>query len=186
MTRPLRPLVLAGYAGALLALVGAQLGGLDVDASAASWRRSLLAFLLKGVADDAPVRRRSRSATTVLGVAGSALGLGHLVLLRDIPEHGRLALFTVLLAVFAADTVAYFAGRLLGRHKLAPTISPGKTWEGFVGGTIAAIARHVLRALRGPRRVPRDLAGGRARARDRGRRRRSATCSSRCSSATWA
>ena len=46
------------------------------------------------------------------------------------PEDGRLAVFTVLLAVFAADTLAYFAGRLLGRHKLAPVISPGRPGRG--------------------------------------------------------
>jgi phosphatidate cytidylyltransferase len=76
---------------------------------------------------------------TVLGVAWIGLGLAHIVLLRD-TEEGRLIVFTVLIAVFAADTLAFFAGRLLGRHKLAPTMSPGKTWEGFVAGTIAAVA----------------------------------------------
>ena len=50
------------------------------------------------------------------------------------------AFFTVLIAVFADDTAAYFVGRTIGRHKMAPTISPGKSWEGFVGGTVAAIA----------------------------------------------
>ena len=76
----------------------------------------------------------------MLGMAWIALGLGHLLLLRDVPEHGRLAVFTVLLAVFADDTAAYLVGRLVGRHKLAPSLSPGKTWEGFVAGTLAAIA----------------------------------------------
>jgi len=45
----------------------------------------------------------------------------------------------VLLTVFAADTGAFFVGRAIGRHKLAPAISPGKSWEGFVGGVAAAI-----------------------------------------------
>jgi phosphatidate cytidylyltransferase len=79
-------------------------------------------------------------SSTILGVAWIALGVGHLVLLRDVPAHGRLAVFTVLLAVFADDTAAYLVGRLVGRHKLAPSLSPGKTWEGFVAGTAAAIA----------------------------------------------
>jgi len=48
-------------------------------------------------------------------------------------------LFTVLLAVFAADTIAYVVGRLIGRHRLAPVISPGKTWEGLIAGMIAAV-----------------------------------------------
>ena len=67
------------------------------------------------------------------------LGLAHIVLLREIEVDGQLAVFTVLLAVFADDIAAYFVGRLVGRHKLAPAISPGKTWEGFVAGTAAAI-----------------------------------------------
>jgi phosphatidate cytidylyltransferase len=80
------------------------------------------------------------TSVTVLGVAWIGLGLAHLLLLRDIPEHGRLAIFTVLLAVFADDTAAYLVGRVIGRHKMAPALSPGKTWEGFVAGTAAAIA----------------------------------------------
>jgi phosphatidate cytidylyltransferase len=47
--------------------------------------------------------------------------------------------FTILLTVWAADTFAYFGGKLLGRHKLAPTLSPGKTWEGFVIGSLAGV-----------------------------------------------
>jgi phosphatidate cytidylyltransferase len=49
------------------------------------------------------------------------------------------AAYTVLLAVFAADTAAYAMGRLVGRHKLSPVLSPGKTWEGFFAGVVAAI-----------------------------------------------
>ena len=59
--------------------------------------------------------------------------------MREIPDHGRLAAFTVILSVWAGDTLAYFGGRLLGRHKMAPTTSPGKTWEGFVFGTAATV-----------------------------------------------
>jgi phosphatidate cytidylyltransferase len=138
MARSLRPLVLAGYAGAIATLLGAQLGG-------AEWMVGgfmltlVLAFLLYGIAETRQTATVTMS-TTILGTAWIALGLGHLLLLRDIPEHGRLAVFTVLLAVFADDTAAYLIGRLLGRHKLAPSLSPGKTWEGFVAGTVAAIA----------------------------------------------
>jgi phosphatidate cytidylyltransferase len=41
--------------------------------------------------------------------------------------------------VFAADTLAYFGGRALGRHKLAPALSPAKTWEGFAIGALTGI-----------------------------------------------
>ncbi|HEY8103918.1 MAG TPA: phosphatidate cytidylyltransferase [Gaiellaceae bacterium] len=138
MARGLRPLVLAGYAGALATLLGAQLGG-------SSWMLGgfmltlVLAFLLYGIAETRQTATVTMGAT-ILGTAWIPLCLGHVILLREIPEDGRLVVFTVLLAVFADDTAAYLVGRLVGRHKLAPALSPGKTWEGFVAGTIAAIA----------------------------------------------
>jgi phosphatidate cytidylyltransferase len=137
MARSLRPLVPAGYAGAIAALLGAQLGGPEWMIGG-FMTTLVLAFLLYGIAETRQPATVTMS-TTVLGTAWIALGLGHLILLRDVPEHGRLAVFTVLLAVFADDTAAYLVGRLLGRHKLAPSLSPGKTWEGFVAGTVAAI-----------------------------------------------
>jgi len=137
MTRSLRPPVLAGFTGLALALLGAQLGGL-------AWMTGgflatiALAFVLKGISET----RQSlvvAIAVTVLGVAWIGLGLGHALLIRTIPEHGRLAVFTVMLAVFASDTAAYFTGLAIGRHRMAPALSPGKTWEGLVGGTIVAV-----------------------------------------------
>jgi phosphatidate cytidylyltransferase len=137
LMRSLRPVVLAAYAGAILALVGARLGG--IDWTLAGFLATLpLAFLLHRVA----TTRQSATvavASTMLGAAWIGLGLAHILLLRDIPSNGRLATFAVLLAVFAGDTAAYVAGRMIGRHKLAPTISPGKTWEGFAFGTAATI-----------------------------------------------
>jgi phosphatidate cytidylyltransferase len=137
MARPLRPLVLAGYTGMLLTLLGAQLGG-TLWMVGGFLTTLAFAFLLKGVSDT----RQSLTvavATTVLGAGWTGFGLACILLLRDLPEHGRLAVFTVLLAVFAADTLAYFTGLLIGRHKLAPAISPGKTWEGLVASAITAV-----------------------------------------------
>jgi phosphatidate cytidylyltransferase len=51
-----------------------------------------------------------------------------------------LEMLLVLVLVWIADTAAYFAGRAWGRHKLAPSISPGKTWEGAAGGLAGALA----------------------------------------------
>jgi phosphatidate cytidylyltransferase len=56
-----------------------------------------------------------------------------------LPENGRLATFTVVIAVWVDDTAAYLIGRAVGRHKFSPAISPAKTWEGFVAGTAAGI-----------------------------------------------
>jgi phosphatidate cytidylyltransferase len=137
--RPLRPLVLAGFAGVLVGLIGAEVGG-PAWLLAGLLSTFVFAFGLYGVAET----RQSGTvtiATTILGAFWIGAGIGHLILLRDLEDEyeARLAIFTVLLAVWAADTAAYFAGRLVGRHKLAAVLSPGKTWEGFVVGFAASM-----------------------------------------------
>lgn len=86
------------------------------------------------------------SAAELFGVGWVALLGGYLVALRVAPEAALaprlISLF--LLIVFAGDTGAYYAGRNFGRHKLAPSISPGKTIEGLIGGLIANILAVVI------------------------------------------
>jgi phosphatidate cytidylyltransferase len=137
MTKPLRPIPFAGHAGLIGILFAIQVSTLTW-ALGALLGVIALAFLLKGIGGTSGSATVSVS-TTLLGPAWIGFGLGFVLLLRDIPDHGRLAAYTLLLAVFADDTFAYIAGRLLGRHKLAPSLSPGKTLEGFVAGTAACI-----------------------------------------------
>jgi phosphatidate cytidylyltransferase len=59
--------------------------------------------------------------------------------LIQLRHAGSLALLTVLAMIWLADVAAYFSGRAFGKHKLAPGISPGKTWEGALGGGVAVL-----------------------------------------------
>ncbi|HEX8181921.1 MAG TPA: phosphatidate cytidylyltransferase [Pyrinomonadaceae bacterium] len=87
---------------------------------------------------------------TVLGVLYVALLGGHLVAVRAgfTANLSAKLLSFFFLVLMGADTAAYYTGRALGRHKLAPSISPGKTWEGAGGGLaaslLAAAAAHFL------------------------------------------
>jgi len=71
----------------------------------------------------------------------AALGLGRIA---ELVPNGQLLLLFLLVLIAAADVGAYFGGRRFGRRKLAPRVSPYKTWEGFWSGIFAAAAAAVL------------------------------------------
>ena len=76
--------------------------------------------------------------------------LAHSLALRDIGETadvGRDWLLLSLLVVFATDTGAFLVGSTLGTHRMAPNLSPNKTWEGAAGGFILAVAAAVMLGL---------------------------------------
>ncbi len=72
-------------------------------------------------------------------VLGLLLLLPTWLALIQLKQIGALALLAIMASVWLADIAAYFFGRALGRHKLAPNISPGKTWEGACGGVFAVV-----------------------------------------------
>lgn len=85
-----------------------------------------------------------------LGVPYAGFPAMALVLLRADGQYGALAILWILAIVWAADTLAYFAGRTIGGPKLAPVISPKKTWAGL-GGAVAgsAAASAIFAAIAG-------------------------------------
>ena len=89
-------------------------------------------------------------AWTMAGILYVGWLLGHVVSLRGLTDSygsdilGRNWVFFILLATVASDTAAFFIGRAVGRHKLAPQISPNKTWEGAIAGVIGAIVFSLL------------------------------------------
>jgi phosphatidate cytidylyltransferase len=70
-----------------------------------------------------------------------------LIAIRQDPEYGFHAILYLFIVVWSADTGAFFVGRLIGGPKLAPKISPNKTWSGFIGGALSACAAGVLFAV---------------------------------------
>jgi phosphatidate cytidylyltransferase len=79
-----------------------------------------------------------RSTSAVFAVFYLAVLGGFILLLANNDDGGKRILALVIL-IACNDTFAYFAGVLFGKHKMAPTISPKKSWEGLVGGLIASL-----------------------------------------------
>jgi len=67
-------------------------------------------------------------------------------LIKQMPHGGRFILL-MLTTVWFGDTGAYFVGKTVGRHKLAPLVSPNKTWEGAIGGLLASVGAGALATL---------------------------------------
>lgn len=85
-----------------------------------------------------------------LGVVYVSIPPIALVMLREDPVHGIAAIILVMLMVWFADTLAYFAGRIIGGPKLAPRISPKKTWAGLLGAMVgSALAAFAVAAALG-------------------------------------
>jgi phosphatidate cytidylyltransferase len=124
----------------LAAMIGVV--GLTVAGTLGDERQVMLALVatlpltfLLAVAMPQRERVTASISVTVLMIFWIGLGVAHAALLRGL-DHGGALVVMVLLGTFFGDTFAYFGGRLLGRNKMAPVISPNKTWEGLLCGIV--------------------------------------------------
>ena len=144
-SRPIR--VSAMVSGAVVAGMGvfaAALGHLEVEAAIADRTAIAIGFIAlillieMVVTSRFPLIDKIRRNLILSYGAFVIIAVTMLPFLVSLDQGIRLLAF-VLLVVFATDTGAYFVGRAFGKRKMAPRISPGKTWEGFVGGIVAAL-----------------------------------------------
>jgi len=147
------PTLFAGAASAAMAVAFVL-----NEHAATAWSHPLVLVLLAGVVATAATSLASGppKSTTFLGAAAAGFAplyvgvpLGALASIRVERGIGAFVLLFVVLTV--SDSGQYYSGRLFGKRKLAPTVSPAKTVEGAIGGLLAAIAAG---AILGPRLVP--------------------------------
>lgn len=145
--RRARPLLTALGAGWLaLGLLG-QLSGLGALLALALSVAGILLYFLFFTGDLQTVI--GRVGTALLGYVWVGALMTCLGVIRYFP-NGLAWLYLACVLAWGSDTGAYFAGKALGRRKLYPAISPNKTWEGSIGGVLAAVLlAFVVRAVGG-------------------------------------
>jgi phosphatidate cytidylyltransferase len=122
-------LVGAFLAAVLLALVA----GYSAPVVLAVLGLALIAALAVGLL-------RGQGTWTGAGLAYAGLSALSIAFLRGSDNAGLMAILFLFAVVWATDILAYFVGRAIGGPKLAPSISPGKTWSGAIGGTLGGMA----------------------------------------------
>ncbi len=90
---------------------------------------------------------------TIAGIIYIGWLLSHFPSLRGL-EEGRNWVFLAFFITFASDSTAFLVGRKIGKHRLAPRISPNKTWEGAIAGVLAAITVSLIFILPTPLKLP--------------------------------
>jgi phosphatidate cytidylyltransferase len=141
--------------GAYVALVILAMAGLYPLLGEGNWPQVILLLALMwwtfalmsvlGYPQSSGLWRRSAVARGIAGLLVMVPAWAALVLLHATFGPGYVIL--LMLIIWGADSGAYFAGRAFGRHKLAPRVSPGKTWEGVAGGALLAVAVALLGTL---------------------------------------
>lgn len=136
-----KPSFTLGVLGVIAMVMNARFGGTDTM-PIVSGAVLVIPLLL------VPLRRNWREdmltwTWTMLGVFLFGWTLSFFVVMRGLDFGREWAILTVF-SIFAADTGAYFVGKAIGRHQLAPEISPGKTWEGVLGGAAGSLLISVL------------------------------------------
>jgi phosphatidate cytidylyltransferase len=142
-----RTVLLTASPAVLLAVLLAAASAPGPDGDHSVRLVAAVTLLAMGMLAGAALAPSGRRAWTAAGLPyAGLLGMAPIVLRND-EQFGFPAIVFLFAVVWATDIVAYFVGRAVGGPKLAPRISPKKTWSGAVGGTLAAVAAALVVAM---------------------------------------
>lgn len=137
------PRFLPHFSG-ILAGIGVAAAGLVDNPVSTLWLLLALCFLISSYS----LSREGPSVRTlVIGIIYIGFSADVMIWLRNVSDHGLYNMLTLLFIVWASDVSAYFSGKAIGGPKLAPVISPNKTWAGFFGSSVGAGIVAALMAL---------------------------------------
>ena len=132
------------YVAAFLLVCSAHLGGIHGMSAALSL--GLVLLCLSALCTPQLASQRFLGLLhSLFAVLFIGWPLSYLVLLRGL-QAGKWYLFFLCAIVWIGDSMAMYVGKSLGRHKMAPSISPGKTWEGAAGGVLAGLTTALIGA----------------------------------------
>ena len=138
-------LMLFGLLMAAVAILGrANLPSMELPDNLYPFAISVVIFGVLFIEVLTPRRSWERVTNTFTGIFLIPWSLAHLINIRDIAQYGEYLTLFMIITVWICDTGAYFTGRFLGKHKLNQEVSPKKTWEGAIGGTVLAVAGALL------------------------------------------
>jgi phosphatidate cytidylyltransferase len=147
LVRPYKPNLLVGYVCGLGVVAGSFFLGLE--GVLVGLAALLILTFFWSLFGELGAHLVGRMAMTGFGVLWVAVGFSYLLLVRGL-KHGMALTILVLVCTIMSDTLAFFVGKAIGRHKMAPHISPGKTVEGALGGLVGAVIAALIVRIYSP------------------------------------
>jgi phosphatidate cytidylyltransferase len=147
LVRPYKPNLLVGYLAAMGVIFGSYFW--DLKGLLAGMAALVILTFFWSLFGELGAHLVGRMAVTDFGTLWVAVGFAYILLLRQL-NHGMALTILMLACTILSDTFAYFVGRAIGSHKMAPRISPKKSVEGAIGGLIGAVVAALVVKIYSP------------------------------------
>ena len=147
LVRPYKPNLLVGYLAAMAVVAGSYFW--DAKGMLAGLASLMILTFFWSMFGELGAHLVGRMAVTGFGTFWVAVGFAYVILLREL-NHGMALTILMLACTITSDTFAYFVGRAIGSHKMAPRISPKKSVEGAIGGLVGSVVAALIVKLYSP------------------------------------